>query len=128
MILDSSAVVAMLFREQNYQLIESKILSTGNIAMGVPTLVETGIVVSARLSEDARGLIQRFVDEVGVTAIPFGESHFQIAIDGWLRFGRGRHPAALNFGDCMSYATAKLANEPLLCIGNDFAQTDIELA
>jgi uncharacterized protein with PIN domain len=50
------------------------------------------------------------------------------AVDAWLRYGKGRHTASLNFGDCLSYATAALAGEPLLCVGNDFAQTDLALA
>ena len=60
--------------------------------------------------------------------VPFGELHFGAAVEAWLRFGKGRHPAALNFGDCMSYAVAKVANTPLLFVGEDFPQTDIEIA
>jgi len=62
-----------------------------------------------------------------VIVIPFGTDHWTAAHDAFLRFGKGRHPARLNLGDCMTYATAKLAGEPLLCLGNDFAQTDLPL-
>lgn len=57
-----------------------------------------------------------------------GQVHCATAVDAWLRFGRGRHPAALNLGDCMAYATAKLSERPLLCVDDDFLRTDLELA
>jgi len=60
--------------------------------------------------------------------IPFGEAHYGSAVEAWLRYGKGRHPAGLNFGDCMAYATARVAGRPLLCTGEDFPRTDLELA
>ena len=75
-----------------------------------------------------RGLLSRFLMEGPVETIAFTEAHFGIAIGAWLRFGRGCHPAALNFGDCLTYATARLADQPLLCMGEDFPRTDLELA
>jgi len=60
--------------------------------------------------------------------IEFGEHHWSVALGAFSRFGKGRHPAALNFGDCMTYAIAEVARRPLLCVGEDFAQTDLELA
>jgi ribonuclease VapC len=65
---------------------------------------------------------------LGVVVIPFDEQHADAAGDASVRFGKGRHPAKLNYGDCMTYATARLADGPLLFIGNDFAQTDIQAA
>ncbi|MEN8165312.1 MAG: type II toxin-antitoxin system VapC family toxin, partial [Acidobacteriota bacterium] len=94
--------------------------------IGAPTLTETSIVLSARLDVDARTLMARFLDESGITVVPFGEAHYAAAVEAWLRFGKGRHPAQLNFGDCMSYAIAKVADQPLLCIGDDFVKTDLE--
>jgi ribonuclease VapC len=94
----------------------------------VPTLTETAIVLSARLKLDARSLLWRFLEEGSIATIAFGDDHFGVAVDAWLRFGKGRHPAALNFGDCLSYATAKLAGEPLLYTGDDFPNTDVQLA
>ena len=66
------------------------------------------------------------LDELGIQEVPFGEIHWREAMDAYRRFGKGRHPAALNFGDCMTYAVAKLAGEPLLFTGNDFELTDLE--
>jgi ribonuclease VapC len=60
--------------------------------------------------------------------VPFDDSHWALALDAYVRFGKGRHPSGLNFGDCLTYATAKLAGQPLLCIGDDFARTDLPRA
>ena len=66
--------------------------------------------------------------EAEVTVIPFSATHAHLAIDAWLKYGKGRHPARLNFGDCMAYAVARERGMPLLCVGNDFPQTDILIA
>lgn len=60
--------------------------------------------------------------------MPFGEAHCAAAVDAWLQFGKGRHPAALNLGDCLAYAAARVGGQPLLCVGEDFPRTDLELA
>jgi ribonuclease VapC len=65
---------------------------------------------------------------MGVAVVPFGESEWRAARDAYLRFGRGRHPAGLNFGDCLAYATARVARDSLLFVGRDFTKTDIEAA
>jgi len=96
--------------------------------IGAPTLVETGIVLASRLGVAGRTLLARAVDELALVPIPFGEEHWPVALEAYLRFGRGRHPAGLNFGDCLTYAIARLAGEPLLCLGGDFAKTDLALA
>jgi len=67
-------------------------------------------------------------NEFGIEEIPFGEHHWREAAEAYLRFGRGRHAARLSFGGCMTHAVARLANEPLLAVGNDFRQTDSDLA
>jgi ribonuclease VapC len=77
---------------------------------------------------DAVTELARFVHEVGMSVIPFGDLHWREAVEAYTRFGKGRHPAALNFGDCLSYSVAKLAEQPLLFVGDDFTQTDIEVA
>ncbi|MFN8443014.1 MAG: type II toxin-antitoxin system VapC family toxin [Caldilineaceae bacterium] len=128
MILDSSAIVAIFFQEPHYELLLQKLAKAESIGIGAPTVVECGIVLSARMNTDARNLLSRFLNEMNVTVIPFAESHFGVAVGAWLAYGKGRHPAALNFGDCLAYATAKMADLPLLCVGDDFVQTDIDLA
>jgi ribonuclease VapC len=124
MILDTSAVVAIVMKEPGYEELLSK-MASGNPAIGTATLAETAIVLSARLARDARSLLSRLVSEASIAVVPFGEAHYSAAVDAWLRYGKGKHPAALNFGDCLSYAVARLADEPLLFVGDDFARTDI---
>jgi len=128
LILDSSAIVAIVLREPEFENLLTRLSEARHLGIGVPTLVETAIVLSARISGDARGMLARFLQEGNITTVPFGDAHFGVAVEAWLRYGKGRHPAALNFGDCMSYAVAKVAGELLLCRGDDFPKTDLPLA
>jgi ribonuclease VapC len=127
-ILDSSAVIAITLKEPGFENLLAAMDAASRIGIGAPTLVETAVVLSARTESDGRGLVSRFLLEADVAVVPFTDAHFGTAVDAWLRFGRGRHPAGLNFGDCLSYATARLASEPLLFTGNDFRRTDISAA
>lgn len=128
MIVDSSAVVAILLRETSSARVKDMLLDAGSAGIGAPTLVETGIVMLRRLGPAGRSLVARATAEFQLETIPFHEGHWPVALDAFARFGKGRHAAGLNFGDCMTYATAALAGEPLLCVGDDFAKTDLELA
>ncbi len=128
MILDTSAIVAIVFKEPGWEEILDKLAAADGTAVGVPTLTEAAIVISARTKRDGRLLLARFLMEGSIAAVPFSEEHYGTAVDAWLRYGKGRHRAALNFGDCMAYATAKLADQPLLCVGDGFALTDLDLA
>lgn len=125
MILDSSALLAVIFREPGFERLLDGIHAADLVAAGAPTLAETGIVLHARLGEASRGLLERLLDELGVQEIAFGEVHWREAVEAFRRFGKGQHPAALNFGDCMAYATASLAAEPLVYVGEDFSRTDL---
>jgi ribonuclease VapC len=125
MILDSSAVVAVALREPGADRVLAAMSAAPALGIGAPTLVETTIVLSARLGRDARGLVSRFVLEADVAVVPFTDAHFGTALGAWVRFGRGRHPAGLNFGDCLAYATARVAGEPLLYTGSEFTRTDL---
>ncbi len=128
MIVDASAILAVIFREPGYDALLAKLQSAEAVAVGAPTLAEAGIVLHARLGDASRGLIERILDELSIQEIPFGEVHWREAVDAFRRFGKGRHPAGLNFGDCLTYAAAKLSGEPLLFVGEDFARTDLERA
>jgi ribonuclease VapC len=127
-ILDSSAIIAILMEEPDVDQLLEKVASSANVRVGGPTLTETAIVLASKLGSDPRRLITSFLREFEVTVVPFGDLHWQESLDGYLRFGKGRHPAALNLGDSLSYAVAKVAGEPLLCIGKDFPKTDLPLA
>jgi len=126
-ILDSSAILAIFFRESDAEDLLSAIMDADFAGIGSPTATETGLVLTGRLKQNATGSLLRFFQETGIEIVPFTDLHWQRAIDAYARFGKGRHPAALNFGDCMTYATAALARQPLLCRGDDFPKTDLEL-
>lgn len=128
MILDRSAIVGIVLREPGFEMLVHKLTQAEALAVGAPTLAETGLVLTARLGRDARGLLQGLLREWDATTVAFGEEHWREAVTAYERFGRGRHAAQLNFGDCLAYAVAKLAGEPLLCTGKDFARTDLTLA
>jgi ribonuclease VapC len=127
-IVDSSALIAVTFREPGHQELIEKVTGAPSAGIGTPTLAETGLVLSWRLRRDPRDLLIRLLDELGIEEVPFGEAHWREAVAAYLRFGKGRHRAQLNFGDCLTYAVARLAGEPLLFTGSDFTETDLELA
>ncbi len=128
MIADSSAIVAVLLRESRQEELAVKLDGAEVVAVGAPTLFETGMVMVGAMGEHGRGLVSLFLESFEVEVIPFGELHWKLAVEAFSRYGKGRHRAKLNFGDCMSYAVARIADEPLLYIGKDFALTDIESA
>lgn len=128
MIVDSSAIVAIVLREPAWEDLVAKLGAAEVAGIGAPTLTETGLVLTARLGKNAGPLLSRFLQEFRLTLIPFGEEHWRAALDAYVRFGKGRHAANLNFGDCLTYATARLAGQPLLSVGTDFAKTDLPLA
>jgi ribonuclease VapC len=128
MILDSSAVVAVLVKEPGFEQIIEKLGAATSVGIGTPTLTEAAIVLAARLGRDCRPLLLRFIDESGIVVVPFGDRHWREAVGAYWKYGKGRHPASLNFGDCLAYATASLAQRPLLCTAEDFAKTDLSLA
>lgn len=126
MILDASAIVAVLADEPKAERIEAALGRFENVGIGAPTLLETTMVMAPRFRSGGT-FVQQFLDGLGIEVIPFGEEAAAVAHTAFLRYGRGRHPAGLNFGDCMAYAVAKLSRQPLLCLGDDFAKTDLEL-
>jgi ribonuclease VapC len=128
MIVDSSAIVAIVLREPGYEALIDKLGAASFVGIGVATLVETTIVLSAKLGRDARGLVARLLDEASIATVALSDAHYGVAVDAWLRFGKGRHAAALDFGDCLAYAVAKSGGWALLCVGDDFARTDLALA
>lgn len=129
MILDTSAILAILLKEPGFEELLPKLDLAPHRGVGSPTLLEAAMVLSSKAGgQPPVTVLSGFLTQFEVATVPFGELHWQVAADAFQRFGKGRHPAALNYGDCFSYATARLAGEPLLCVGNDFPQTDLELA
>jgi ribonuclease VapC len=125
-ILDSSAVISIVCREPGYEQLVAKLREADSLGVGAPTMVEIGLLLEGRFQLDGRSILERFVRDFELVVVPFGDAHWLEAVDAYRRFGKGRHPAALNFGDCLSYATAKLAERPLLFVGDDFSKTDLQ--
>ena len=128
MILDSSAVVAILLREPGADELEAKVAAAPALGIGAPTFVEVLMVLSSRFGRDAAGHLEGFLRRSDAVVVSFSEEHARAAAEAFARFGKGRHRAALNYGDCMAYAVAKLAGQPLLCTGGDFRKTDLAIA
>jgi ribonuclease VapC len=127
-ILDASALVAIALDEPERAALVAKINEAETVAVGAPTLVEAGLVLSSRAALDASAVLAELVAAADAVVVEFGPRHWREAVSAWWRFGKGRHPAGLNFGDCLAYATAAVAGEPLLAKGDDFPRTDIPLA
>ena len=122
---DSSAVLSILREEPGHQQLHAKVERADRLAIGAPTLFETAMVAIGRFGGGGEVLVEQFLDDWKVDVLPFDETHWRVADEAFIRFGKGRHPAALNYGDCMTYASARLAGMPLLFAGDDFAKTDI---
>ena len=127
MVLDTSVIVAILLGQAESAALHRLLAMQSPSLVGAPTLAETAIVLQGRLGRTGLTALRSFLVEYDVHSVPFGEEHWRLAAQAFGTFGKGRHPAALNFGDCLTYATARLAGRPLLCLGDDFARTDLEL-
>lgn len=125
LVVDSSALVAILRREPGTPILLGHLEAGDPAALGAPTLLETRMVLLGRFGSKIGNALDRLVAEFGIEIVPFGGEHSHAAFDAFRRYGKGRHPAALNFGDCLTYAVAKLAKQPLLCTGRDFEHTDL---
>ncbi len=121
---DTSALIAVLAKESAAEACES-VLVTNPLLMSAATLTEC-LIVGAR--PEFQGRMQGLIDELGVEIVPVSQGFAELAALAYLRWGKGRHPARLNYGDCFSYALAELYDCPLLYVGDDFAQTDVRSA
>ena len=128
MIVDTSAVLAILFHESDAERYARAITMASPRRMSVATLLETTIVLESRSAAAAGHELDAFLEEAAIELEPVTPAHAQAARRAWRRFGKGNHPAGLNFGDCFAYALAEAAREPLLFKGQDFELTDIEVA
>lgn len=129
MIVDTSAVIALIQDERPHaEHVAAALVGARHPVMSAPTVAECLIVLTARHGPVARTVFERLRTETNLGVVHFTDEHAITAQRAYLHYGKGRHPAALNFGDCMTYAAAKLSHEPLLAIGNDFPQTDLEFS
>ena len=128
MIVDTSAVLAILFKEDDAEQLGRAIVSADIVRMSAVSFVEAAIVVEARKPETGNRQFDAFVRRTGIVIEPVTEEQAHVARQAYTDFGKGRHPAGLNYGDCFSYALAKVFREPLLFKGADFGQTDVKSA
>jgi ribonuclease VapC len=127
MIIDTSAILAIIGREPGHEHIKDSIAASSAPKMGAPSVLEAGIVLVARYGLRGKTLLARFLQDAEIEVVPFTKEHSDVAVDAFIRFGKGRHRAKLNLGDCHTYATASVSGEPLLFIGDGFVHTDLEL-
>ncbi|MER8765410.1 type II toxin-antitoxin system VapC family toxin [Mesorhizobium sp. M0960] len=128
MVIDTSAVVAILRSEPEAARLERALILDPIRLVPATCVLEARMVLVSRRGEHVLAEIDLWLRKIEADIIPVDSELVDLATQGWLTYGKGHHPAALNFADCLSYALAKRADEPLLFVGNDFSQTDIEAA
>lgn len=125
MVIDTSALVAVLQDEPERRRITEALDAAETRLMSTASFVECSIILEARHGEAGRDAVDLFIAEAGIELVPVDAEQARVARRAFSQFGKGRHPAALNFGDCFSYALAKTTGRPLLYKGADFARTDL---
>ena len=128
MVIDTSAIVAIALDEPEAAAFEERIADDPVRMISAAILLETAMVIETRLGARGGGELDLWLHKAGVEIVAVDSELADSARRAWRRFGKGRHPAGLNFGDCFSYALASLTQEPLLFKGSDFAETDIQAA
>lgn len=128
MIVDTSALVAIVAGEPGHEPLLDAILADADPALPASCLLEAHMVIRGRFPPAMLATLDGVVAELRLRIEPFTEAHAGIARDAFDCYGKGRHPAGLNFGDCMAYAVARVEGQPLLFMGEDFERTDVEVA
>ncbi|MBY5635356.1 type II toxin-antitoxin system VapC family toxin [Rhizobium leguminosarum] len=125
MVIDTSAILAVLFKEPEAAEFLDRIASDPVRLVSAAGVFEASMVIETRYGETGGHELDLFLDRIDVEIVPIDAGLAEAARHAWRRYGKGRHPASLNFGDCFSYALAAARHEPLLFKGNDFSSTDI---
>ncbi|BCH23126.1 ribonuclease VapC [Mesorhizobium sp. L-8-10] len=128
MVIDTSAIVAIALNEPEAPSFEQRIADDPVRLISAATVLEAAMVIEARFGDPGGGEFDLWLHKADVEIVAVKAEHADQARRAWRRYGKGRHPAGLNYGDCFSYALAALTGEPLLYKGNDFSQTDIQAA
>ena len=128
MVIDTSALIAILLQEQDAVRLAEAIEAGSPLLLSAASLFEASMVIESRKGEAGGRELDLLIYRSGIEVLAVDQDQAETARQAWRRFGKGRHPAALNYGDCFSYALAKSRRLPLLFRGNDFARTDIEAA
>lgn len=125
LVVDTSAAVAIILAEAGSGQLAAHLERATARLMPAAIRVELGIVIEARLWPAGQDVVERFVREARIDLVPVGVDLAARAMSAWRRYGKGRHAAGLNFGDCFTYALAEQTGHPILCTGRDFAATGI---
>ncbi|MFC5379545.1 type II toxin-antitoxin system VapC family toxin [Aquipuribacter nitratireducens] len=125
MVVDTSALAAILFDEPEREVFIGALAEAPRVLVSTGTVLEATMVVESRLGEHGGRELDLFLHRAGAEVVPLDHEHVELAREAWRRFGKGRHPAALNMGDLFSYALARTTGEPLLFKGEDFSRSDI---
>lgn len=126
MVIDSSALVAILLEETEGVLFTELISQERYRLVSATSFVETSIVIGSRYGPSGLEQLSALIQENEIAVVPFTKEQAEVASQAYFMYGKGRHPAKLNFGDCCSYALSKVVKQPLLFKGNDFSQTDTD--
>jgi ribonuclease VapC len=126
MVLDSSAILAILLNEPEIEVFSSAIETDPVCLLSAASFVETAIVVESRYGEAGGREFDTLIETTGIDIVPLDARQAEVARRAFRSFGKGRHAACLNFGDCFAYALSRVSGEPLLFKGNDFTQTDVQ--
>ena len=127
-VLDPSSLIAYLKAEPEAPRLEAAMLKASVLSMSAASLVEAGMVAERLRGGGGSADLDMLLVQMNVSIVPFTEQQAELARTAFRRFGKGRHPAGLNFSDCFSYALARALGEPLLFVRNDFSQTDVQVA
>lgn len=125
MVVDTSALLAILQDEPERRSFNEALESVDSRLVSVATLVEISIIIESRYGAEGLRDLDLLIERAGIELVPVDVEQARAARAAYSRFGKGRHPAALNFGDCFSYALARVLGEPLLFKGDDFSRTDL---
>lgn len=126
--MDSSAVESIFLRKPGFERLIDALATASQAGVGAPTLAEASLDLAMATGQDVHPMLSRFLQEFELAIVPFSDAHYRVAADAFRRYGKGRHEAALDFGDCLAYATARLAGQPLLVADPRFESTDLQLA
>ena len=126
MVIDTSAAIAILLAEPEADRFCEAIAEDATRLMSAVSRVEAGILIEARKGVGGRESLEVLLKQIGISVVDFTDADAGRALEGWRRYGKGNHPARLNFADCCVYALCKASGEPLLFKGEDFSQTDLK--
>ncbi len=125
MIVASSVLVAIALRRQGYRAPCELLSEARGVGAGAPALLAAAVTLRDEVGIGARVIFETLIRDLGVETVPIDGRHWPVAFDAYARFGAGLHPASLSLDDCLTYAVARVANEPLLCFEDEFVETDL---